>query len=93
MYLPNPIIDRVNRETWAKEGGKSLQQRAHDEVERRLAAYTPVETDPRADAELRRILQSAMTTDALLPAVPPPPTSPVVEGRGRRERRRAREQR
>jgi len=93
MYLPNPIIDRVNRETWAKEGGKSLQQRAHDEVERRLAAYRPVDTDPRADAELRRIIQSGLTADSPLPEVPPPPASPVVGGvRGRRERRRVRGQ-
>ena len=93
MYLPNPIIDRVNRETWAKEGGKSLQQRAHDEVERRLAAYMPVDTDPRADAELRRIIQSGLTADSPLPEVPPPPASPVVGSvRGRRERRRVRGQ-
>jgi trimethylamine--corrinoid protein Co-methyltransferase len=90
LYLPGPTFDRVNRETWAREGGKHLTQRAQEEVERRLAAYVPVETDSQLDAELRRLIRSGLTDPGLaLPEIPPPPKPVVTEGRGRRERRRA----
>jgi trimethylamine--corrinoid protein Co-methyltransferase len=91
LYLPNPIIDRVNRETWAKEGSKSLQQRTHEEVDKRLAAYTPVDTDPAILAEMIRLIRSGLTTDAPLPDIPlPPANAPAAEARTRRARRRAR---
>jgi hypothetical protein len=73
-------------------GQPSLQQRAQAEVERRLAAYTPVETEPQAEAELRRLIRSGMTSDRALPEIPPPPIAksrPMQEGE-RRERRRRR---
>lgn len=38
LYLTSPVIDRENRETWEKQGAKDLNQRAIDEVGRRLAA-------------------------------------------------------
>jgi trimethylamine---corrinoid protein Co-methyltransferase len=89
LYLPNPIIDRLNRENWANLGSPTLQQRAHDEVEKRLAAYVPIETDPLADAELRRILQSGMTGAEALPEIPAPIVrAPATDHRARRERRR-----
>lgn len=91
LYLPGPTIDRVNRETWAKEGSKSLAQRTREEVDKRLAAYTPVDTDPAAHAELIRLIRSGLTTEAPLPDVPPPPVkAPAAEARTRRERRRER---
>ncbi|MBI4770734.1 MAG: trimethylamine methyltransferase family protein, partial [Chloroflexi bacterium] len=82
LYLPGPTFDRDNRENWLKAGGKSLRQRAREEVERRLAAYRPPETDPRAEAEMRRILRAALRVagpTTPLPGLPPPPadgTSP-----------------
>jgi trimethylamine--corrinoid protein Co-methyltransferase len=88
MYLPAPIIDRVNRETWEKEGGKSLSQRAKEEVERRLAAYTPVDADPHAVAELQRLIRSGLAADAPLPHVPPPPAERATADAGERRRRR-----
>ncbi|MGH2522944.1 MAG: trimethylamine methyltransferase family protein, partial [Anaerolineales bacterium] len=92
LYLPGPTFDRVNREQWAKEGSRDLLQRTKEDVEKRLASYVPVETDPVADAELRRLIRSGMIDpDVPLPEIPPPPARPAVaEGRGRRERRRAR---
>jgi trimethylamine--corrinoid protein Co-methyltransferase len=91
LYLPNPIIDRVNRETWAKEGSRSLQQRTHEEVDKRLAAYAPVDTDPAILAEMIRLIRSGLTTEAPLPDIPlPPAKAPAAEARTRRERRRAR---
>src|SRR5215210_639662 len=54
LYLPGRVFDRENRENWAKAGALDADRRATAEVERRLAAYEPVETDPLAVAELER---------------------------------------
>ncbi|HRO24130.1 MAG TPA: trimethylamine methyltransferase family protein, partial [Promineifilum sp.] len=70
LYMPSSITDRDNRENWAKAGGKDLMQRATDEVERRLAAYEPLETDPLIVAEMERIITSDMSEPAPLPDVP-----------------------
>jgi trimethylamine---corrinoid protein Co-methyltransferase len=70
LYLPSAIVDRDNRENWLKAGGKDTYQRAVAEVERRLAAYRPVSTDPAIDAELRRIITSGLESQAVLPALP-----------------------
>jgi trimethylamine---corrinoid protein Co-methyltransferase len=89
LYLTDQVIDRENRETWQKAGSKELYQRACDEVETRLAAYTPIETDPRVDAEMRRMIVSGMTAEAPLPELPPPPDpGDRVVSRGRRPNRR-----
>lgn len=94
LYLTSPVVDRENRETWIKKGSKDLHQRACEEVERRLAEYVPLETDPRIDAELRRIIRSGLRSQETLPQVPPPPLreAGAEAPRGRRiSRRRARE--
>jgi len=92
LYLTDPVIDRENRETWAKQGSKDLYTRACEEVERRLAAYQPFETDPEVDAELRRIIRSGLTEQTELPSLPPPPeprrASAPAGRRGRAGRRR-----
>ncbi|MBM4422347.1 MAG: hypothetical protein FJ030_03015 [Chloroflexi bacterium] len=88
LYLPGHVIDRDNRENWLKGGGSTLQQRAKEEVERRLDAYTPIETDPILDSELRRIIRSGMAADAELPHAPPPPEPKPVSAPNRRARRR-----
>ena len=64
---PSSIVDRDNRENWLKAGGKDTYQRAVDELERRLAAYRPIETDPSIDAELRRIIASGLESQTSLP--------------------------
>lgn len=87
LYLPGAVYDRKNREAWQRAGSKSLGQRAVEEVEQRLAAYTPVATDPRAVAELERILRSGMTGDAPLPAIPGLRGAGGEVGDGRRQRR------
>ncbi len=95
LYLPGPTVDRVNRETWMQQGGLSLQQRAHGEVERRLASYMPVETDPAIDTELRRLIRSGLKEN---PETPLPEVSvPAVAAStgvppGRRSRRRPRDE-
>ncbi|MGB8328399.1 MAG: trimethylamine methyltransferase family protein, partial [Steroidobacteraceae bacterium] len=58
LYLPGSVVDRDNREAWMRQGSKDTYQRACDEVNRRLAAYHPLVTDPAVDAELRAIIKS-----------------------------------
>jgi trimethylamine--corrinoid protein Co-methyltransferase len=78
LYLPGRVFDRDNRENWTKAGALDADRRAIAEVERRLAAYVPVETDPVAVAELERIIRSGLVSQAALPAVPPPPDAAVA---------------
>ena len=73
LYLPGRVFDRDNREAWTRAGALDAAQRATAEVERRLASYEPPETDPRADAELRRIILAGLVSQDALPVVPPPP--------------------
>ena len=94
LYLTDPVIDRENRETWEKAGRKELYQRACDQVERRLAAYTPIETDPAADQAMRDLVTAGMLEQTALPELPPPPVpsapAAAVGRRGRSGRRRRR---
>ena len=90
LLLPSPIIDRDNREAWTKAGAKEIDERATDEVNRRLAAYRQLATDPAVEAELQRVIRSGLVDQSELPLVPPAP-EPVVsedEGSGRRRNRR-----
>lgn len=89
LYLPGPTFDRLSRESWAKEGSKMLDQRVKEEVDRRLAAFSSPQTDPRIESELVRLIRSGLTGDAPLPEVLPPVFhEPEVEDS--REVRRAR---
>ncbi len=102
LHLPSPVVMRDNREGWLRAGGKDAYQRACDEVDRRLAAYRPVETDPRALQEMERIIRSGLEDQAELPVLPPgpdpgaaasSPAEPPTEGPGRGRRVNARRQR
>ena len=92
LYLTDPVIDRENRETWARQGSKDLYARACEQVDRRLSAWVPVATDGAVDAELRRLVTSGLREQKELPALPPPPEHAAVETvagrRGRPGRRR-----
>lgn len=91
LYLTDPVIDRDNREGWERAGSHELLERACDSVDRRLAAYRPIETDPAVDAELRRLIRSGLEQQQELPGLPPPPepasAGPTPPGRERRRRR------
>jgi trimethylamine---corrinoid protein Co-methyltransferase len=79
LYLPGRVFDRDNRENWTKAGAPDTNRRAVAEVERRLAAYEQVETDPRAEQELQRIIKAGLESQTELPLVPP------ATGRGERQ--------
>jgi trimethylamine:corrinoid methyltransferase-like protein len=89
LYLPNPVIDRDNRENWSKAGEPRLRKRTRAEVERRLAAYEPVATGERLERELQRLIRAGMAGDRPLPEVPAhEPQAPAETGRRRRRTRR-----
>jgi trimethylamine--corrinoid protein Co-methyltransferase len=92
LYLPSAIVDRDNRENWTKQGARDTYQRAVAEVERRLAAYHQLETDPAIDDELRRIIRSGLVDQDRLPEIPVAP-EPVelAAGAARRRHNRRRE--
>src|SRR5438093_10111082 len=93
LLLPSTLIDRDNREAWIRAGGKEIDERATDEVNRRLASYRQLETDPAIDAELQRILRSGLVDQTELPLVPPAPEPVISEeaaGAGRRRVNRRR---
>jgi hypothetical protein len=98
LYLPSPVVQRDNREAWTRLGAPDTVARATAEVERRLAAYHQVETDPAIDLELQRIIRSGLVDQVDLPLVAPAP-EPVAatgmdaadgSGRGRRANPRRR---
>jgi trimethylamine--corrinoid protein Co-methyltransferase len=92
LYLTDPVFDRENREAWEKLGSPSLEQRAIDEVEKRLANYTPIETDPEIDKAMRAVVTNGFEAQEALPDLPPPPEpkapSAPAGRRGREGRRR-----
>jgi trimethylamine--corrinoid protein Co-methyltransferase len=73
LYLPGRVFDRDNRENWTKAGALDANARSIAEVDRRLATYEQVETDPRAVAELQRIIRAGFVSQDSLPEIPPPP--------------------
>jgi trimethylamine--corrinoid protein Co-methyltransferase len=75
LYLPGAVVDRENRDNWAKRGSTDTNQRAVAEVERRLAAYQPVETDPAVVNELQAIIRRGLKQQTELPALPPSPAT------------------
>ena len=89
LYLPDPVIDRLNRENWELKGKPSLIERATAEVDRRLAAYEPLETDPLIDAEMRKIVMSGFVKQEALPEVPKAiKPKPIAPGKSRRRKRK-----
>ena len=92
LYLTNPVIDRANRETWEETGSKSLWDRACEQVDERIANYTPIETDPAADKAMRELIMAGFESQESLPELPPPPEpkarSAPAGRRGRSRRRR-----
>jgi trimethylamine--corrinoid protein Co-methyltransferase len=87
LYLTDPVIDRLNWENWQEQGEKDLVQRATEEVERRLAAYQPIETDPVINEALRATIKYGLESQEQLPDLPPPPApAKAVATAGRRGR-------
>ena len=56
--FPGAVIDRANRSRWQEEGGCSLRERAHREVERLLAGFEPSRLPDTAKAELTKLMEA-----------------------------------
>ncbi len=56
-YFSGAVIDRANRSRWIEEGGLTLGQRTHREVERLLAEYQPSRLPEGVKAELTRLME------------------------------------
>jgi trimethylamine--corrinoid protein Co-methyltransferase len=81
------VIDRTTRDTFEGTRAPNLLERACEQVERRLAAYRPVETDPAVDAAMRELIAAGLESQGELPELPPPPEgSPAGPAEGRRGR-------
>jgi trimethylamine--corrinoid protein Co-methyltransferase len=92
LYLPGAPVDRFNREDWTKAGRPTLKKLANDAVGKRLAAYSPIETEAQVVAQLLRLIREGMVNDTPLPEVPPHVAKSISTPgrRARRHRRRAR---
>jgi trimethylamine--corrinoid protein Co-methyltransferase len=89
LYLTDPVIDRTTRDTADKTKGPDLLTRATEQVERRLAACRPVETDAAIDEAMRELILAGMESQDRLPELPPPPEgAPAGTASGRRKNRR-----
>jgi len=89
LYQTGPVFDRLNRDSWVEAGAIELNERAREQVEIRLANYTPFETDAAIDAEMRRLVKDGFESQEKLPDLPPLPVpgAAVVPGRRRNRRR------
>jgi len=90
LHLPSRVWERDTRENWMKAGAPDTYARCVAEVDRRLAAYQPVDTDPRVVEELDRIIRNGLREQTELPFVPPAPdpVALVDAANGRRHNRR-----
>ena len=58
-HWPGVTIDRANRARWQEEGGRSLRERAHGEVERLIAAHRAPELGDEITRELHALTTAA----------------------------------
>jgi len=84
LYLTDPVIDRTTRDTAQDSASPDLVTRACEQVERRLAAYEPFETDRAVDQAMREVIVSGLESQDTLPDLPPPPEGGAPESGGRR---------
>jgi len=57
IHFPGPAIDRANRSRWQAEGGRTLGERAHAEVQKLLARYQPSSLPDDTRTELTRLMR------------------------------------
>ena len=90
LYMTDPVLDRMNRDSWVEAGSRELNDRACEQVEIRLSKYQPFDTDSAIDAEMRRLVMDGLEAQEKLPELPPLAKPFVAVGGGRRRNRRRR---
>jgi len=93
LYLTDPVIDRANRETWEESGSSQLYDRACEQVEKRLANYSPIETDTVIDNAMRKLVQDGFKEQQKLPELPAAPDLSAPEANAGRRARAGRRRR
>ncbi len=56
-YFPGPVIDRANSSRWEQEGSRTLEERAHDEVNKLLESYEAPELSEGIKSELVDLME------------------------------------
>jgi trimethylamine--corrinoid protein Co-methyltransferase len=57
FHLPGSVIDRASRARWQEEGGKTLLERAHSEVEKLIKGHEPSRLPDDKRNELRKLTE------------------------------------
>ncbi len=57
-HFPGPAIDRANRSRWQEEGGLTMRERAHREVERLSVDYHPSRLPDDVKRELTKLMEA-----------------------------------
>ncbi|HIQ05462.1 MAG TPA: hypothetical protein EYH31_07160 [Anaerolineae bacterium] len=65
QYIPSPVIDRNDLDSWKKAGATDAVQRAHEVVEQKIAGYQPKELPGDALRTLEEITLRAAQTNGL----------------------------
>jgi trimethylamine--corrinoid protein Co-methyltransferase len=58
FHLPGPVIDRASRTRWQEEGGLTLLNRAHKEVERIIKDYAPSKLPDTVKKDLTKLMET-----------------------------------
>jgi trimethylamine--corrinoid protein Co-methyltransferase len=59
-FFPGTVIDRANRARWIEEGGQTLGDRAHGQVQKLLNSYQP----PELSSDIQKSLIQLMENEA-----------------------------
>jgi trimethylamine--corrinoid protein Co-methyltransferase len=57
-YMPGPAIDRANRSRWQEEGGLTLGERAHREVERLISDFQPSSLSEDVQRDMAKLMEA-----------------------------------
>ena len=90
LYMPHPVTDRSNRESWANRGSPSLEERAATAVNDLLNSYKPIPLDPHPDQKMRQLIIDGLKDKTRhLPEIPIHRKTKTIETR-KRQRKYAR---
>jgi trimethylamine--corrinoid protein Co-methyltransferase len=72
FYFPGPAIDRASRTRWQEEGGLTLRERAHGEVERLIKHWVPSRLPDSVKKELTKLMEGEARRHGMesLPLIP-----------------------
>ena len=57
IYFPGPVINRANNARWVEEGSSTMEERAHNEVNKLLRSYNPSSLPEELKMELINIME------------------------------------